>query len=315
MTEEVNVSENVQVASVQFDKCGKAYHFDRSSFPNLRAGDYVIVETSRGRQMGQVLQITEVPSDGRHHKPILRMATPQDLVGYQHWLAKAEETLEMCKSKAADIGQQYEGVKFIQADYNFDGSQLTIYYHTEDKINISKLRAVLRRSLRTKVDFRQVGPRDVAKKLEGYGACGVVRCCVTFLTEFCPISIKMAKAQSISLNPSEITGICGRLRCCLSYEYEQYTEALKDLPRKGKWVDTPHGTGKVIDLLPMESAAVVLVDDDRHIVQAEDIGRMAEPPQQQPQAQAKDEQKETENDNQQDDNSQQQRSRQRRKKR
>ncbi len=262
--ETTNVTRPKQVAGVRFEKCGKAYHFDCSAFQDLQVNDFVIVETSRGRQMGRVVSLVEPGTDTRENKPILRMATPQDLVGQQIWQAKAGEVLAMCRQKAARLGAKH--VKFIQARYNFDGSLLTITYNAEDRINTNRLRSALRRTFRTKIEFRQVGPRDVAKTLEGCGACGIVRCCVDFLTEFSPISIKMAKAQNISLNPSEITGVCGRLRCCLAYEYEQYREALKGLPKKGKWVETPHGPGKVIDLLPLEEAAVVLVENMRHVV-------------------------------------------------
>lgn len=278
--DKTSAAEPDRVAGVQFDKCGKAYHFDCRDFPDLRAGDFVIVETSRGRQMGQVVSFAKAEENGREYKPILRLATPQDLVGYQTWQAKAEEALATCKQKADELGG-FANAKFIQAVYNFDGSMLTIFYSTEDKVSVSQLRTALRRSFRTKIDFRQIGPRDVAKALEGYGACGIVRCCTTFLTEFCPISIKMAKSQSISLNPSEITGVCGRLRCCLLYEYEQYVEALKSLPKKGKWAETPYGVGKVVDLLPMEDAAVVMVDKIRHTVPSTDLVVQAPPAQQQ----------------------------------
>ncbi|MBN1286498.1 MAG: stage 0 sporulation family protein [Anaerolineae bacterium] len=239
--------------------------------------DFVIVETSRGRQMGQVVVFAEPEPDKRAYKPILRLATPQDLVGYQVWQAKAQEALILCRQRAAEMSG-FENVKFVRAQYNFDGSMLTIIYSSEDRINPNRLRSVLRRSLRKRVEMRQVGPRDVAKLLEGYGACGVVRCCSRFVTEFIPISIKMAKTQNISLNPSEITGVCGRLRCCLSYEYEQYREAKQGLPKKGKWVQTPHGQGKVIDLLPLEESAVVIIEDIRHVVHRDELTVIPKPP-------------------------------------
>jgi hypothetical protein len=130
---------------------------------------------------------------------------------------------------------------------------------------------VLQRSFRAKVELRQIGPRDVAKLLGGMGACGIPRCCSTFLTDFSPISIKMAKAQGISLNPTEITGMCGRLRCCLIYEYEQYVEARKQLPKRNKRVGTPHGEGKVIDVHPLRDAVTVLVNDTHYLVSREDL--------------------------------------------
>lgn len=264
------------VAGVQFERFGKAYHFDCSEFPELRVADFVIVETSRGRQMGQVVVFVEAEPEKRKYKPILRVATPQDLVSYQTWQAKAEEALDLCREKAQDMGG-FEHVKFVKAQYSFDGNNLNIIYNSEERVNIGKLRSAMRRSLRKRVEMRQVGPRDVAKALEGYGACGMVRCCSRFITDFIPISIRMAKTQSISLNPSEITGVCGRLRCCLSYEYEQYKEARKGLPKKGKWVDTPEGTGRVIDLLPLEESAVVLIDDMRHVIHRDELSIAARP--------------------------------------
>lgn len=141
----------------------------------------------------------------------------------------------------------------------------------ESKINSTRLRVALRRSFSAQIDLRQIGPRDVAKLIGGMGACGIPRCCSTFLTDFSPISIKMAKAQGISLNPSEITGMCGRLRCCLIYEYEQYVEARKQLPKRNKRIGTPHGEGKVIDVHPLSDAVTVIVEDTRHLVQREDI--------------------------------------------
>src|SRR5690606_35725020 len=146
------------------------------------------------------------------------------------------------------------------------------YYSTENKkINLNRLRADLRRRFRTQIEMQLIGPRDVAKMMGGHGACGGPRCCSTFLTEFSPISIKMAKEQGISLNPQEITGMCGRLRCCLIYEYEQYVEARQKLPKKNKRVGTPHGEGKVIDVLPLQDAVVVVVEDAYHTVNREDL--------------------------------------------
>src|SRR5690606_41723161 len=152
------------------------------------------------------------------------------------------------------------------------------YYSTENKkINLNRLRADLRRRFRTQIEMQLIGPRDVAKMMGGHGACGGPRCCSTFLTEFSPISIKMAKEQGISLNPQEITGMCGRLRCCLIYEYEQYVEAKKQLPRRGKVIGTPWGEGRVRDVLAMRDAVIVeLADGDRREVSREQIEPLEE---------------------------------------
>ncbi|MBN8639659.1 MAG: hypothetical protein J0M07_30355, partial [Anaerolineae bacterium] len=144
---------------------------------------------------------------------------------------------------------------------NYDGTMLTFLYTAEDKVNVSKLWNELSRVIPAQVEMRQIGPRDVAKLLGGYGACGELRCCSTFLTDFSPISIKMAKAQGISLNPSEITGMCGRLRCCLVYEYEQYVEARQKLPKKNKRIGTPYGEAKVVDVFPLADSVLVYIEE------------------------------------------------------
>lgn len=258
------------VAGVRFTKVGKLYHFDYSEHPDLQAGDFVIVETTRGRQMGQIMGFT-VAEPGREIRPILRPATPRDLALRQEWESKQAEALALCQEKAQSIGG-FEDAKFVAAQYNYDGSMLTFLFTSEEKVDTSRLRRSLSRQFDAQIEIRQIGPRDVAKLLGGYGACGVERCCSTFLTDFSPISIKMAKAQGISLNPSEITGMCGRLRCCLVYEYEQYVEARKQLPRKGKKVGSPFGEGKVIDVMPLRDAVMLYVDGmGRVTVEREDI--------------------------------------------
>jgi cell fate regulator YaaT (PSP1 superfamily) len=249
------------VAGVRFTKVGKLYHFDYSEFPDLQAGDYVIVETARGRHMGQVMGFT-IPEDNHHqYRPILRPATPRDMLLRQQWQEHQPEALETCREKATQIGG-YDEVKFVAAQYNYDGSVVTFLFSAEQKVNVGSLWHALKREFECQVEMRQIGPRDVAKLLGGYGACGELRCCSTFLTDFSPISIKMAKAQGISLNPSEITGMCGRLRCCLVYEYEQYVEARKQLPKKNKRVGTPLGPGRVIDVHPLEDAVTVFIDSE-----------------------------------------------------
>lgn len=271
--------ETQRVVGVRFYRVGKLYHFDASYEPDVKAGDYVIVHTKRGMQMGEVVKLIDDPAKPhRGHKPIERVATPRELLMKQNWEAKELSALIRCREKAAEIGK-YEGVKFVKADYNYNGSWLTFFFSFEadEKVNTKPLYSALKKSFRdTRIELRQIGPRDVAKILGGYGACGTPRCCSTFLTEFSPISIRMAKAQGISLNPSEITGMCGRLRCCLIYEYDQYVEARKRLPRRGKRIGTPKGTGKVIDVLPLKDAVLVRIDDERVEVHREDLIPLAE---------------------------------------
>jgi cell fate regulator YaaT (PSP1 superfamily) len=243
---------------VRFQKLGKLYHFRLGSIENIDPGDHVIVETKRGQQLGQVVAF--IDPDSVHRKSTLRAikrtATPRDLVMKQFWEAKELDALISCRERAAQKG--IKDVKFLKAEYSFDGSWLTISYTSENKkLDLKSLQYALNRSLRSQVEMRSIGPRDVAKIMGGYGACGAPRCCSAFLTEFSPVSIKMAKAQGISLSPQEITGMCGRLRCCLVYEYEQYVEARKKLPKRGKRVETPYGKGKVIDVRVLRDSVLV----------------------------------------------------------
>jgi len=248
------------VAGVRFHRVGKLYHFEYNEYPDLKVGDYVIVETARGRQMGEVMNFNALDEANRDYKPIMRMASPRDLILKHHWELQQDIVIESCRQKAKEMGG-FGDVKFIAAVYNYDGSLLTFLYTADDKVNVSKLWNELTRMFPAQVDMRQIGPRDVAKLLGGYGACGELRCCSTFLTDFSPISIKMAKAQGISLNPSEITGMCGRLRCCLVYEYEQYVEARQKLPKKNKRIGTPFGEAKVVDVLPLQDAVLVYIEE------------------------------------------------------
>lgn len=249
------------IVGIRFQKVGKVYHFDASPCPDIQVGDFAVVDTSRGSQLGEIVGIVENPSpppEGKW-KTIQRKATPRDLVLRQVWRQKEVEAMINCRAKAAEIG--YDGVKIVAAEFSFDGERLSFLYNSEaeDKVDLKRLRNTMKRIYpRAHIEMRQIGPRDVAKMLGGMGACGLEnRCCSMFLTEFSPISIKMAKEQGISLTPSEITGMCGRLRCCLVYEYEQYIEANKQLPRRGKRVITPQGEGRVVDTFPLKSIVVV----------------------------------------------------------
>jgi cell fate regulator YaaT (PSP1 superfamily) len=256
---------NPFVVGIRFQKVGKVYHFDASAHQDIQGGDFVVVETTRGRQLGEVVQILDDPAPPPEGtwKPILRKATPRDLVLRQTWQQKEIEAMIDCRAKASEI--KLQGIKIVAAEFSFDGARLSFLYSTEsgDKLDLKALRKVMQRMYpQTQVEMHQIGPRDVAKILGGMGACGLAnRCCSKFLTDFSPISIKMAKDQGISLTPSEITGMCGRLRCCLVYEYEQYVEARKQLPKRGKRVMTPMGEGKVVDVFPLKDSVMVLVEE------------------------------------------------------
>jgi len=249
-----------KIVGVRFSRVGKIYHFDATKLENYRLGDVVIVETSRGWQLGEIVtnvQNPEPPPEGTW-KPIERLATPRDLLQRQSWQEKEPEVVTAAKARAAELRLN---LKIINAEYSYDGTRLSIFFSTdsEEKVELKSLRPDMQRMFSpTQVDIRQIGPRDVAKYFGGMGACGLeTRCCSMFITEFSSISIRMAKEQGISLTPTEITGMCGRLRCCLIYEYETYVEARKSLPKKNKRVITPDGEGKVVDVAPLREGVIV----------------------------------------------------------
>jgi cell fate regulator YaaT (PSP1 superfamily) len=260
------------VVGVRLQKLGKLYHFRIGNNDNIAPGDHVLVETRRGRQIGQVMAYV-TPDDiakRRGLRPIERKASPRELVMQQVWESRNLEALISCRDQANRLG--LVDIKFIKAQYNYDGSWIIIYYSSEqNRHSFDALGRELNRLLQSRVEFQLIGPRDVAKFQGGYGACGAPRCCSTFLTEFSPVSIRMAKEQGISLGPTEIAGMCGRLRCCLVYEYEQYVAARKELPRLKKRVGTPYGEGVVRDVRVMRDAVLVELADGelREVTRAE----------------------------------------------
>lgn len=252
---------NPKIVGVRFSKVGKVYHFDASKIENLQIGDVIVVETSRGWQLGHVVNRVEnpvMPPEGPW-KPVERLATPRDLLQRQSWQNKEPEVVAQCITRAKEL--RLVGIKIISSEYSYDGTRLSIFFSSdsEERVDLKSLRSDMQKLFSPAlVELRQIGPRDVAKFMGGMGACGLeCRCCSQFITEFSSISIRMAKEQGISLTPAEITGMCGRLRCCLIYEYETYVEAKKTLPKKNKRVITPNGEGKVIEVQPLREVVVV----------------------------------------------------------
>ncbi len=245
------------VVGVRFRDVGKIYHFDATGFEDLEPGEYVVVETSRGQEVGRVaLALAHVPEDRVRErlKPVERRATSLDLVQMERHRLLEEEALAICQDKAREFGLP---IKVLRAEYNYDGSHLLAYFVSERRIDFRELVQELRKTLETKVELRQVGVRDEAKLMGGVGRCGRLLCCTTFLREFDPVSIRMAKRQDISLNPSEISGICGRLLCCLAYEDEYYQEVKKKLPKVRQIVRTSYGTGEVKALNSLKQTVTV----------------------------------------------------------
>jgi cell fate regulator YaaT (PSP1 superfamily) len=275
------MNENIKMIGVRFSRVGKIYHFDPGTVSDIQVGDKVIVETSRGWQLGEVAQLISddrpVPEGGL--KKIDRKATPRDLLLGQTWQAKEAEVLQVSQQRVAEL--DLKGVKIVLAEYSFDGTRLSIMFSsdTEEKVELKSLRQDMQKKYSpSQVDIRQIGPRDVAKLLGGMGACGLeTRCCSKFLCDFNSISIRMAKDQGVSLTPSEITGMCGRLRCCLLYEYELYAEIKQRMPKKNKMVITPLGEGKVIEMnFMLETVMVEIPQVGIRVFNREEIKRADE---------------------------------------
>ena len=249
------------IISVQFENVGKQYFFDASRFPDLEVGDPVVVETSRGLQLATIAQVNLKVEDLElsSFKSVERPATPKDLLQCKANSLKETEVIEQIRDYLNK--NNLSAVKVISAEFSLDGKRLFILINSESSVNFSikRLHQDIQKLVKgIHLEIRQIGPRDAAKLIRGMGACGLeTRCCSKFLTEFSSISIRMAKTQDISLTPSEITGICGRLRCCLMYEYDQYVEAIKTLPKRRKKVVTPMGEGRVVQILPLRQSVIV----------------------------------------------------------
>lgn len=251
------------IAGVRFQPSGKIYHFDATEVDDLRPGDFAVVETVRGTQLGEVVTVRppRAGEDVRALKPIKKRATGYELALRQRLQREEDRALELARQEAQRMGLP---IKIVLAEYTLDGKRLTLLYGSEERhTSLNGLEQQLQRQLDTQVDLLKIGPRDQAKLLGGCGTCGGPRCCAQFLPEFTSISIKMAKKQGISLHPSAITGMCDRLRCCLSYEYKHYVEALRRLPSRNRRVRTAYGEGEVIDVLPLKEAVLVQVEDRR----------------------------------------------------
>lgn len=235
------------VAGIRFRKAGKVYYFDPTDvWPN--PGDPVIVETVRGVEMGEtVTGAREIPDESLTAplKKIIRMATPEDVKRSEECIAKEKDAVEICMRK---IAAHKLDMKLVDAEYTFDGSKLIFYFTANGRVDFRDLVKDLASVFKMRIELRQIGVRDEAKMLGGLGACGRPICCGTFLSDFQPVSIRMAKDQSLSLNPSKISGQCGRLMCCLKYEQDNYEVTLKKLPRVGKEILTPDGLGTVTEI-------------------------------------------------------------------
>jgi len=244
------------IVGVRFKRSGKIYYFDPAG-QELHVKDAVIVESSQGMEIGEVaLAPKEVVANelAQPLKPIVRLATEQDLARANEMRDKEKEALKECDRLISELGLP---MKLLAAEYSFDGGRITFFFGAEERVDFRRLVKELTGRLRARVELRQVGARDEAKMVGGYGRCGQPLCCARFLNEFSPVSIKMAKEQGLPLNPMRISGACGRLLCCLCYEHEQYRELRAKLPKGGQPVETPSGEGFVVDSNPIKQTVMV----------------------------------------------------------
>ncbi len=258
--EETTLPEKVEIVGVNFREAGKIYYFSPKDF-KLNVGDRVIVETSRGVELGlvkvanKVIDSAEIVSP---LKPVTRPATSQDVEQYEKNRAAEAEAIAICEKKVQAHGL---GMKLVGAEYTFDKSKLIFYFTCESRVDFRELVRDLASTFRTRIELRQIGIRDEAKMLGGLGVCGRKLCCANFLSDFVQVSIKMAKEQNFSLNSSKVSGVCGRLMCCLRYEHETYEEAIKQTPPCGSVVKTPDGEGVIVETKPLAKEVKVRLND------------------------------------------------------
>jgi cell fate regulator YaaT (PSP1 superfamily) len=247
------------IVGVAFKPITKIYYFDPAGVEDLQPDEHVIVETARGRTLGKIVIAPRVVPDSEISgalKPVVRRTTAWDMVQSDQMAHKEDEARTICQKRADALGLK---MKVAKTEYNYDGGSVVVYFTADQRVDFRKLVQDLAQTLRTRVEMRQVGVRDEAKFIGGFGRCGRELCCASWLREFQPVSIKMAKQQDLPLNNSEISGSCGRLLCCLSYENDFYTEARKHMPRMNSTLITPEGSGKVRQIHVLRNSVTVKV--------------------------------------------------------
>ena len=253
----------VKVAGVRFKTAGKVYYFDPDEL-DVKTGDSVIVETARGMEFGTVtMDVCDVDESEivAPLKKIIRIANEKDHKQHIENVKKKERAMALCQEKIDKHGLV---MKLIDVEYTFDNSKVVFYFTADGRVDFRELVKDLAGVFKMRIVLRQIGVRDEAKMLGGIGSCGRALCCHSWLSDFEPVSIKMAKVQNLSLNPAKISGICGRLMCCLKYENDIYMEFRKGMPDVGESVKTPDGTAKVVDTNLLERTVKVrLFLDDK----------------------------------------------------
>src|SRR4030042_610470 len=252
------------IVGIRFKKAGKIYYFAAEEIA-LEAGDYAVVKTSRGMELGHVViapgQI-QANDTGESLSPVVRKAEPEDIAKEEELDAKAEEALIECGKMITELNLP---MKLLSAEYSIDSSRLTFLFSAEERVDFRELVRRLSGQFKVRVELRQVGSRDEAKLLGSFGRCGRPLCCASFLTEFSPVSIKMAKDQDLPLNPMKISGACGRLMCCLAYEGEQYRAMKEKMPKVGQRVSTRLGEATVVGNNPLKEMVLVELDTEARV--------------------------------------------------
>lgn len=254
----------IEVVGIRFKKAGKMYYFDPDGM-TLGKEDYAIVETARGVEYGQVIKANTHVAEETIVPPlkkVLRKATKDDARTVENNEKKEAEAFQICLGQIARLGLD---MKLVDVEMTFDRNKLIFYFTSDGRVDFRELVKELASAFRTRIELRQIGVRDEAKMLNGIGICGRTLCCATFLGDFQPVSIKMAKEQSLSLNPTKISGICGRLMCCLKYEEDVYEELNSKMPKVGDIISTPEGAGEILStnvLLQQVKAAVRKKEND-----------------------------------------------------
>ena len=250
----------VEVVDIQFRVGQKVYYFDPAGF-TCKQGDHVIIDTARGPEYG-------ICAGGNHRIPekdvvaplrcVLRLATAEDEKTVARNRAEEKRAFEICQQKIAEHGLD---MQLVSAEFAFDGSKILFFFTADERVDFRELVKNLASIFHTRIELRQIGVRDKAKMVGGLGICGRPFCCASFLDDFQPVSIKMAKTQNLSLNPTKISGTCGRLMCCLKYEQEAYEDLLRHAPKMDSFVDTPEGRGTVVEVDLLRSRVKVRMED------------------------------------------------------
>ena len=246
----------VEITGIKFTSGGKMYYFSPNGL-NLNVGERVLVETARGVEMGKVVAENKMVDESEivsPLKPIVRVATEEDFKHAEENKKKEKEAFEIANEK---IAQHKLDMKLVGVEYTFDRSKLLFYFTADGRVDFRELVKTLASVFKTRIELRQIGVRDEARQVGSLGICGRNLCCGTFLNDFHPVSIKMAKEQGLSLNPTKISGVCGRLMCCLQYEQEAYEYMLEKMPKRGDTVETPDGVGIVADTATLKGQVKV----------------------------------------------------------